>query len=363
MVSTLGFGVLILGFRKVAVTAGLDDRGAQVLRNVVEDYIETAEPVGSRTISKKMGQHLSPATIRNIMADLEEMGYLAQPHTSAGRVPTGAGFRYYVDYLLERRKLARPDRDQLQRMAGDAASSSEELVRQMSRLLSTLSGQACVVVLSRLSSQPLRSLTLLRAGSDKILLVAVTQAGWVEHRLIEGEESLSADDIQTINNYLGELSAGLSLQQVRVKILREMKKEKARYDRLMQRALQLSARALGEGNPKEVYVEGRANILEQPEFVEDVQKLKRMLRAFEEKSVIVRLLDRALEGGAIQVSIGSENPVEGLPDISVVASGYRQGDNTVGSIGLIGPVRMDYSRVIPLVEYSARLLSSVLGHR
>jgi DNA-binding IclR family transcriptional regulator len=190
------------------VIAGLDDRGAQVLRHVVEDYIETAEPVGSRTISKKMGQHLSPATIRNIMADLEEMGYLAQPHTSAGR-PHRAGFRYYVDYLLELRKLARPERDQLQRMAGDAAFSSEELVRQVSRLVSTLARQAWVVVLTRLSSQPLRSLSLVPAGSDRILLVAVTQAGWVEHRLIEGERGLSGNDIQTINNYLSELSGPL----------------------------------------------------------------------------------------------------------------------------------------------------------
>jgi heat-inducible transcriptional repressor len=336
-----------------------------VLRHVVEDYIETAEPVGSRTISKKMGQQLSPATIRNIMADLEEMGYLVQPHTSAGRVPTGTGFRYYVDYLLARRKLARPERDQLQRMAaGEAgANSAEELVRQFSRLVSSLSRQACVVVVSRHSSQPLLSLNLLRAGVDKILLVTVTQAGWVEHRLIDGETDLSDDDIGKINGYLSELAAGLSLPQLRVKILQEMKKEKARYDRLMQRALLLSAKALDEGSHTEVYVEGRANILEQPEFVEDVQKLKRILRAFEEKSVIVRLLDRALEGEAIQVSIGTENPVEGLPDISVVASGYRLGDSSMGSIGLIGPVRMDYSRIIPLVEYSARLLSSVFEHR
>lgn len=347
------------------MTGTLDDRGAHVLRHVVEDYIETAEPVGSRTISKKMGQRLSPATIRNIMADLEEMGYLIQPHTSAGRVPTGAGFRYYVDHLLARRKLARPDRDQLQRMAAGETSvwSADEVVRQFSRMVSTLSGQACVVVVTRLSGQPLRSLSLVRAGTGKFLLVTVTEAGWVEHRLIEGETGLSDDDITKINGYLNDLAAGLSLPQLRGKILQEMKKEKARYDRLMQRALQLSARALEEGSPTEVFVEGRVRILEQPEFVEDIQKLKRLLRAFEEKSVIVRLLDRALDGEAIQVSIGTENPVEGLPDISVVASGYRQGGETTGSIGLIGPVRMDYSRVIPLVEYSARLLSSVFEHR
>src|SRR5512146_795911 len=312
-----------------------------------------------------MGQQLSPATIRNIMADLEEMGYLVQPHSSAGRVPTSSGFRYYVDYLLARRKLARPERDQLQRMAaGEAGTgSADEVVRQFSRLLSSLSQQACVVVVSRLSSQPLRSLNLLHAGVDRILLVSVTQAGWVEHRLIEGEKDLSADDLVKINAYLNELAAGLSLPQMRVKILQEMKKEKMRYDRLMRRALLLGARALDEGSPAEVYVEGRANILDKPEFVEDVQKLKRILRAFEEKSVIVRLLDRALEEEAIQVSIGTENPVESLPDISVVASGYRLGESAMGSIGLIGPVRMDYSHVIPLVEYSARLLSSVFEHR
>ncbi|MBI5575368.1 MAG: heat-inducible transcription repressor HrcA [Deltaproteobacteria bacterium] len=345
------------------MTGVLDDRGAQVLRYVVEDYIETAEPVGSRTISKRMEQHLSPATIRNIMSDLEEMGYLVQPHTSAGRVPTGTGFRYYVDYLLARRQLARPQRDQLQRMAGEAGGSADELVRQVSRLVSTLSRQACVVVVARLSSQPLRSLSLLRAGADKVLLVIVTRGGWVEHRLIEGEAGLSGDDIAKINAYLNELADGISLHELRGKILQEMKREKARYDRLMQRALRLGARALEEGSPTEVYVEGRANILEQPEFAEDVQKLKRILRAFEEKSVIVRLLDRTLEGDAIQVSIGSENPVEGLPDISVVASGYRLGESMTGSIGLIGPVRMDYSRIIPLVEYSARLLSSTFEHR
>ncbi len=341
----------------------LDDRGAQVLRHVVEDYIETAEPVGSRTISKRMEQNLSPATIRNIMADLEEMGYLVQPHTSAGRVPTGAGFRYYVDYLLARRKLPWPQRDQLQKTAGESAGSADELVRQVSRLVSTLSRQACVVVVSRLSSQPLRSLNLLRAGADKVLLVIVTQGGWVEHRLVDVEAGLSGDDIGKINAYLNELADGLSLHELRGKILQEMKREKARYDRLMQRALQLGARALEESSPTEVYVEGRANILEQPEFAEDVQKLKRILRAFEEKSVIVRLLDRTLEGDAIQVSIGSENQVEGFPDISVVASGYRLGESMTGGIGLIGPVRMDYSRIIPLVEYSARLLTSAFEHR
>lgn len=345
------------------MTETLDDRGAQVLRHVVEDYIETAEPVGSRTISKRMEQQLSPATIRNIMADLEEMGYLVQPHTSAGRVPTGSGFRYYVDYLLARRKVARPQRDQLQRMAEETGGSADELLRQVSRLVSSMSRQACVVVVSRLSSQPLRSLNLLQAGVDRILLVVVTQGGWVEHRVIEGEAGLTSDDIVKINAYLNELADGLSLHQLRGKILQEMKREKARYDRLMQRALRLGARALEESSPTEVYVEGRANILEQPEFAEDVQKLKRILRAFEEKSVIVRLLDRTLDGDAIQVSIGAENPVEGLPDISVVASGYRLGESLTGGIGLIGPVRMDYSRIIPLVEYSAKLLSSAFEHR
>jgi heat-inducible transcriptional repressor len=345
------------------VTVVLDDRGAQVLRLVVEDYIETAEPVGSRTISKRMSQVLSPATIRNIMADLEEIGYLCQPHTSAGRIPTGAGFRYYVNFLLARQQLARSDRDLLHRVGDAEVAGADDVVRNASRLLSILSRHACVVVVSRFSHQAIRSISLLRAASDKILLVAVLQGGWVQHRLIEDEPGLTTDELEKINAYLNDMAVGLTLPQLRVKIMNEMRREKARYDSLMRRALLLGSKAIADSLPGEVYIEGRTNILEQPEFVEDVQKLKRILHAFEEKGTILRLLDSALESDAIQVSIGAENPVEELPEISVVSSGYRQGESAMGSIGLIGPVRMDYSRVIPLVEYTARLLSSILEHR
>jgi heat-inducible transcriptional repressor len=341
-----------------AVSTVLDERAAQVLRLVVEDYIETAEPVGSRTISKRMGQ-LSPATIRNIMADLEDSGYLAQPHTSAGRIPTAAGFRYYVDYLLERRRLLRSERDQLSRTAGVGAPPPDETIRQIGRLLSQLSGQACVVVVASPDDQKLRGIRLLRAGRDNVLLVAVMQGGWVQHRLIEDEPGLTEGDLEKIGNYLDELASGLTLSQLRSRILQEMRHEKARYDRVMTRALALSARAFPDHPAGEVYVEGRANILEQPEFVEDVHKLKRILRAFEEKSVIVRLLDRALDSGETRVSIGAENPVEELPDISVVASALQRDGSPLGSIGLVGPVRMNYSRIIPLVEFTAGLL----GHR
>lgn len=341
----------------------LDDRGAQVLRLVVEDYIETAEPVGSRTISKRMSQALSPATIRNIMADLEEVGYLCQPHTSAGRIPTGTGFRYYVNYLLARQQLARSDRDLLHQVGETEVAGADDVVRNATRLLSILSRHACVVVVSRFSHQAIRSISLLRAASDKILLVAVLQGGWVQHRLIEDEPGLTTDELEKINAYLNDMAVELTLPQLRVKIMNEMRREKARYDSLMRRALLLGSKAIADSLPGEVYIEGRTNILEQPEFVEDFQKLKRILHAFEEKGTILRLLDSALESDAIQVSIGAENPVEELPEISVVSSGYHQGEYAMGSIGLIGPVRMDYSRVIPLVEYTARLLSSILEHR
>ncbi len=282
---------------------GMDDRATQVLRYIVEDYISTAEPVGSRTISKKMGQALSPATIRNIMADLEEMGFLVQPHTSAGRVPTGIGFRYYIDHLLLRRSLARGEVDQLNLAALEEGTPADELVRQASRLLANLACQASVVILSRPDQQKLRSVNLMRAATDKILLVAVMQGGHVQHRLIDGEPDITGDEIEKINAYLNDLAEGLTLPQLRVRILSELRKEKARYDRVMHRALTVGARALADSGLGEVFVEGRANILDQPEFAEDVQRLKRILRAFEEKSVIFRLLDRAMSSQAIQVSI------------------------------------------------------------
>src|SRR3972149_1129418 len=247
------------------MTAMLDDRGAKVLRLIVEDYIETAEPVGSRTISKKMGQVLSPATIRNIMADLEEMGYLCQPHTSAGRIPTGAGFRYYVNYLLARRQLPRSERDLLQQGTGEGSAGADEGGRHASRLLSNLSRHACVVVVSRYLHQALRSPGFLRASSERILLVAVLQGGWVQHRLIEGEHRITSDELEKINAYLNEMAAGRTLPQLRVKILNEMRKEKTRYDRLMRKALLLGSKALADAVPGEVYIEGRANILGRPE--------------------------------------------------------------------------------------------------
>ena len=345
------------------MASGMDDRATRVLRHIVEDYIATAEPVGSRTISKKMGQALSPATIRNIMADLEEAGFLAQPHTSAGRVPTGAGFRYYIDHLLMRQSLARGEIDQFSRAAEEGNGPADELVRQVSRLLSNFAHQASVVVVSSPEQQVLRSVTLVRAGVERVLLVAVMQGGWVQHRLIEGEAGLTGEELEKISSYLNQLAEGRTLPQLRARILAELQQEKARYDRVMGRALTMGARALADTGPGEVYVEGRANILEQPEFADDVQRLKRILRAFEEKSVIFRLLDRAMISRVIQVSVGSENPVEELPDISVVASGYRQGASAAGSIGLIGPVRMDYSRVIPLVEYAASLLTTMFEDR
>lgn len=342
---------------------GVDDRAAQVLRNIVEDYVATAEPVGSRTVSKKMGQTLSPATIRNIMADLEDMGFLVQPHTSAGRIPTSAGFRFYIDHLLLRRTLMLGEVEQLNQAVQEGSASADELVRQVSRLLANLACQASVVIVSRPDEQRLRSVSLMRASADKILLVAVMQSGYVQHRLIEGEPGVTADDLEKINAYLNDLAEGLTLAQLRVRVRAELRKEKARYDRVMHRALTMGARALADSGPGEVFVEGRANILDQPEFAEDVQRLKRVLRAFEEKTVIFRLLDRAMASQAIQVSIGQENPVEDMGDVSVVASGYRQGSSAMGSIGLIGPVRMDYSRVIPLVEYTANLLTTMFGQR
>ena len=341
----------------------IDDRATHVLRYIVDEYVATAEPVGSRTISKKMGQALSPATIRNIMADLEEMGFLAQPHTSAGRIPTGLGFRYYIDNLLHLRNLAQGEVDRLQLAAQEDGATADELVRQMSRLLSNMARQASVVIVSRPDQHRLRSVNVMRAAVDKILLVAVMQGGFVQHRLIDGEPDLTAGELEKINAYLNELAGGLTLPQLRVRILAELQQEKARYDKVMHRALTVGARALSDSGPGEVFVEGRANILDQPEFAEDVQRLKRILRAFEEKTVIFRLLDRAMASQAIQVSIGPENPVEDMGDVSVVASGYRQGPSAVGSIGLIGPVRMDYSRVIPLVEYTANLLTTMFGQR
>ena len=341
------------------MTQTLTDRDREVLEAIITDYIQTAEPVGSRTISKKSQIGLSPATIRNVMADLEEMGFLTQPHTSAGRVPTDRAFRFYVDSILEVRNLKLADRGRIEMGFQDEGMDTNEIMKRASSLLSLLSKQTGVILAPRFGSNIFKHIEFIKLREKTILVIIVCKSGEVQNKLIESDEHMSQDELDKYSRYLTEIMGGLNLVEARRKILEEMKKEKVLFDKLMYRALQLSQKALEDEGGGDLYIEGKTNILQSPEFA-DLEKMRTMLQAFEEKTKIVKLLDKALLAQGMQIFIGAENEFTEMKDCSVIAAPYSRENFTLGTLGIIGPTRMDYPSIIPIVDYTARIVGKIL---
>ncbi len=339
----------------------LSDRSKKILEAIIEDYIATAEPVGSRSVTRRHGLDLSPATVRNVMADLEEMGFLMSPHTSAGRVPTDKAYRLYVDTLLEVRKVARDERDEIRRRCSLSGKDIGEVLKDTSRMLSSLSHYMGVVVAPRFVANIFRHIEFLKLGGKRILAILVSQNGTVQNKIIESDEELSAGDLVKMVNYLNEILQGLSIAEVKSKLLEEMRNDRNQYDAMLSNAVKLSQQTFSD-TVAEVFVEGRTNILELPEFA-DVGKMKAIFRAFEEKSLLVDLLDRCQQASGINIFIGSESPLHQMAGMSLITSTYMTGKHTLGVLGVIGPTRMGYAKVIPIVDYTAKLVSKLLAEQ
>jgi heat-inducible transcriptional repressor len=336
----------------------LTERSKKILEAIIEDYIVTAEPVGSRTITRRHGVSLSPATVRNVMADLEEMGFLASPHTSAGRVPTDKAYRLYVDSLLAVRRIARGERDEIDKRCRLSGKDIGEVLKETSRLLSSMSHYMGIVAAPRFTATILKHIEFVKLGGRRVLVILVSQNGIVQNKIVEADEEFAAEDMIRMTNYLNDLLNGLTVKEVRERLVEEMEKEKNRYDVLLAKALKLSEQTLSDDDA-ELFIEGQANILEQPEFA-DVSKMKEMFRAFAEKGMLVRLLDRCMDAHGINIFIGAESHLNQMNGMSLITSTYMSGRNTVGVLGVIGPTRMGYAKVIPIVDYTAKLVSRML---
>ncbi len=336
----------------------LSERSKRILEAIIEDYIRTAEPVGSRSISRRHGLSLSPATIRNCMSDLEEMGFLASPHTSAGRIPTDKAFRFYVDSLLTVGSIDRQQEEQIRRQYSLYGKDVGEIFKETSRMLSSLSHYMGIVVTPRFTTTVFRHIEFIKLGGTRLLAILVSKNGIVQNKIIEADEEIGLADLTRMSNYLNDLLRDLSISELRSRILQEMQDEKVRYDALLAKALKLSEQTLDE-NGTEVFIEGQVNILDQPEFA-DVEKMKEIFRAFEEKNQLISLLDRCMESEGVHIFIGSENYMRQMAQMSIISAPYMSGNKTVGVLGVIGPTRMGYDRVIPIVDYTARLLSRLL---
>ena len=347
----------------MAATA-LDDRRREILRSLIQLHVETGEPVGSESLSRALDRALSPATLRSIMADLEAMGYLDHPHTSAGRVPTDEGYRLYVNSLGFPQHLTPAEARTIASELGSSESSVEQTMERASQLLSRLSRHVGFVLAPDISRTSFRHVDLVDLGYPRVLVVMVSASGIVTHKVVEVEERISPTDLQACANYLNAHFTGVPLGEIRARLLELMKEEKALYDKLLQRVVALGERAFAVSQGEAgVYLDGTSNILSLPEF-EDLERMRALFRTFEEKGRLVRILNACISGEGIRVLIGHENPDPELRDLSLVTAKLDLEEAPGVGLGVLGSTRMEYAHVVSLVDYVARAVSEILrGHR
>ncbi len=332
-------------------------RAKKILHAVVSEYLATGEAVGSQTVTRRYGLDVSAATVRNVMGDLEEIGLLRHAHTSGGRIPTDRGLRYYVDTLLRVRSLSTGEKEEIRERFGSTRTDLPEMMQRTSRLLRELSHLTVVVQAPRPDSDVVEHIEFVRLREDQLLAVIASSSGQIQNKLVPIELPVPPEELDRINNYLNSLVSGLTLDQVRARLASEIESDRATHDGLAARALQLAAAAVPTDTGPEVLVDGQSNLLSGQT---DLERAKTLLRTLEEKDLIVRLLDRTLSAPGICVFIGAEANLADLTDISVVAAPYGGDGKPLGTIGVIGPSRMNYSRVIPLVDFTSEMISDVL---
>jgi heat-inducible transcriptional repressor len=337
----------------------LGERAQILLKTLVERYVVEGQPVGSRTLSRYSGLDLSPASIRNIMADLEDMGFIASPHTSAGRVPTARGYRFFVDTLLTIKPLATIEINQLEEQLH--AENTQKLVASASHILSDLTRFAGVVMTQRRSSG-FRHIEFLKLSDKRILLILVTPEGDVQNRIIFIEKSYTPAELTEAANILNQNYAGLTFEEIKRRIHEELKQLRENMTQLMTAALEAGSRAASE-SAEEVVISGESNLLGIEELSSNVASLRKLFDLFERKTGLLQLLDISSRAQGVQIFIGGESGLVPLDECSVVTAPYEVDGQVVGTVGVIGPTRMAYERVIPIVDITAKLLSSALAQR
>ncbi len=338
----------------------IDARAEEILKRVIVNYILTGEPVGSRTIAKLSREGLSPASVRNVMADLEETGFLAQPHTSAGRIPTDKGYRYYVDGLLDPVRLSQRDKTLIDESLSRVASEFGEAMEIIPKILSRLSRHVGYVITPPIREAVLKHIEFVSLQEKRVLCVFVDRSGVVSHRMIEVEEEYAQADLDRAGRYLVEEFTGLTLGDIRARLVGLMVQEKAAFDVLLKSVVNLGTRYLNaEQDERRLVLEGTTNIMKHPEFA-DMDTMRRLFETFEEKQHLVNLLDRCLDAPGVRIVIGSETDDPALKNLALVASPYQVDERSSGIVGLLGPTRMEYERAVALVDYISRLLSSLL---
>jgi len=337
----------------------LNERALILLKTLVERYITEGQPVGSRALSRYSGLDLSPASIRNVMADLEEMGFIASPHTSAGRVPTVRGYRFFVDTLLTLKPL---DTVEISQLEGQLhAQSTQKLVVSASQLLSELTHFAGVVMTPRRSAG-FRHIEFLRLSDTRILLILVTPEGDVQNRILMTEKRYTPAELVEAANILNQHYAGLTFEEIRRRIREELRRLTADMTQLMTAALEAGSQAASE-SAEEVVISGESNLLDSQDLASNMANLRKLFELFDRRTGLLQLLEISHRAQGVQIFIGGESGVAPLDECSVITAPYEVDGQVVGTVGVIGPTRMAYERVIPIVDITAKLLSSMLAQR
>jgi heat-inducible transcriptional repressor len=338
-----------------------ENRKRKLLQAVIFQFVRTAKPVGSQVIVDKYNFGLSTATVRNLLSDLEKEGFLTHPHTSAGRIPTDKGYRFYVDSLLEIQTMAAAEEDKIRKEYAAKSKEVEDLMMSTSHMLSALSHYTGMVLSPRLDNTNLRRLQLVSLGGNQILVVIVSQTGMIRHRVISLNRTITPERLAEISNLLNERLKGLPLSEVRTQILDHIEAAEAEQQTGFSLAKELARQAFDlSGSEQELYVDGKENIVGFPDF-QDYNQLSALLKVVEEKNFLASILEKEMnKPGGLSVKIGSENKRPELRSISLVSSTYKIGDNAMGVLGILGPRRMEYARMMSLVEGVARIVNQML---
>ncbi len=336
----------------------LDQRQTNVLLTIVKNYISTGQPVGSRTVSRDSSLKLSPASIRSIMADLSDEGYIEQPHTSAGRVPTARGFRVYLDSNLELEPLSRDIQEKIKSTLSSVGPDLSHTLSQTCKILSSLSNQISLVITP--SHQLIRwqqiDFVMLRPGLVMSLLVM--EGGMINNKVIKVEHDITSDDLVMFSNYLNDNFQGKTLLYVRSSILSQMHSARKQFETIYENALRLARKSF-EDNPREIYMEGTHYLFQGTDSA-NLDKMRELFKMLEEKSKLLKLLDKTIESKNLSIVLGQEEKYDELSDFTVISCPYSLRDDSVGAVSIIGPTRMNYSKIVPAVDLTAKILSQLL---
>jgi len=343
----------------------LNDRAQHLLRTLIEQYIRDGQPVGSRALTRESGLNLSSATIRNVMADLEELGFVASPHTSAGRIPTGKGYRFFVDMLLKVRPLESAAVQVIRQGLIPHTDDPNALVASASKMLSSVTHLAGVVTLPRQPHHELSQIEFLPLSDNRVLVVLVTNGREVQNRILHLDRNFGSDELRRAANYLNHQFGGMDLTQVREKLVTQLKQTREHLNQGMLDAIMLAQHAVAPApslQAMQYVIAGETNLMNFAEL-SDVEKLRKLFDAFNQQRDVLHLLDQSLRADGVQIFIGQESGYQIFDDVSVVTAPYTIDKEVVGVLGVIGPTRMAYERVIPIVDLTAKLLGAALNSK